>query len=181
MERMNKTIDNQPQGQQARPRKQKLLQPLSASLDPVALRQMMASWKTAGLSYTQMFKMLKLYLGETAWMDRKGEYPRANFYLMAKGLKFHSITLFLKCLYHCAGFGFVWSGQEWVSDNLVAVFSLRWHQPAKGEKVTYSAGGPAKDEKVTCSEGGPAGDEAGDAALHSPDSTPDNNIYMSPL
>lgn len=109
-------------------------------LDATALRQVLGSWKRAGLSYAQIYKMQKLYLGETGWMDQQGEYPRNNFYEVAKGLKFNSILEMVTCIKRCKGFGFVWMGKQHDQvDELLGIFSELWHEPAKGEEITYSA------------------------------------------
>ena len=125
---MTTTTSNQCQKLQAKP------------LDATALRQVLGSWKRAGLSYAQIYKMQKLYLGVTAWMDQQGEYPRNNFYEVAKGLKFNSIVELVACVKRCKGFGFVWmSKQHDKIDGLLGIFSELWHEPSEGEDITYSA------------------------------------------
>ena len=109
-------------------------------LDNVTLRQLLGSWKRAGLSYAQIFKMQKLYLGETGWMDQKGEYPRNNFYEVARGLKFDSVSELIACIKRCKGFGLVWMCKQHDRiDNLLGLFSELWYVPSKDEDVTYSA------------------------------------------
>ena len=107
-------------------------------LDTTALRQVLGSWKRAGLSYAQIYKMQKLYLGETGWMDQQGEYPRNNFYEIAMGLKFKSISEMITCAKRCKGFGFVWMGKQHDKiDTLSCIFSELWHEPSEGEEITY--------------------------------------------
>ena len=98
-------------------------------LDNVTLRQLLGSWKRAGLSYAQIFKMQKLYLGETGWMDQKGEYPRNNFYEVARGLKFDSVSELIACIKRCKGFGLVWMCKQHDRiDNLLGLFSELWYK-----------------------------------------------------
>ena len=45
------------------------IKPLTTSVDIITERQLLASWARAGLSDSQILKMLKLYFGEPAWMN----------------------------------------------------------------------------------------------------------------
>lgn len=49
--------------------KRKKLEPISNSVNIYDLRKLMGSWKQAGITYAQMFKVLRLYLGETGWIS----------------------------------------------------------------------------------------------------------------
>ena len=110
----------------------------SKPLDATALRQVLGSWKRAGLSYAQIYKLQKLYLGETGWMDQQGEYPRNNFFEIAMGLKFKSISEMVTCIKRCKGFGFGWMGKQHDKiDTLSCIFSELWHEPSEGEEITY--------------------------------------------
>lgn len=83
--------------------KRKKLQPISNCVNIYDLRKLMGSWKMAGITYAQMLKVLRLYLGETGWMDIDGRYPYNNLYQIARGMKFDSVTSFYKCIQHCEG------------------------------------------------------------------------------
>ena len=123
---MTTTTNNQRQKLQPKP------------LDTIALRQVLGSWKRAGLSYAQIYKLQKLYLGETGWMDLQGVYPRNNFYEIAMGLKFKSISEMITCAKRCKGFGFVWMGKLHDKiDALSGIFSELWYEPSKDEEITY--------------------------------------------
>lgn len=114
------------------------LKPLSGQVDILEMRRLMGSWRMAGLSPQQMLKMMRLYLGETGWMNTQGEYPSGNFYEIAVGLKFRTISNLVACLGRCGGFGFVWRSEQHTAANLVAFFSSLWHAPAKEERVEYA-------------------------------------------
>lgn len=44
--------------------KRKKLQPISNCVNIYDLRKLMGSWKMAGITYAQMLKVLRLYLGD---------------------------------------------------------------------------------------------------------------------
>lgn len=144
-------------------------------LDIIALRQMIGSWKKAGLTYSQIFKIEKLYLGETGWMNQQGEYPRNNFYEIAKGLKFNSIIEMMKSLKRCRGFGFAWMGEKQDSiDSISGIFSELWHDAAENEIVTYPA--VCDDQSANPAENGAgSSDSANCCVQHSANCCDDNN------
>lgn len=57
------------------PAKRKKLQPVSNCVNIYDLRKLMGSWKQAGVTPSQLYKLLRLYLGESDWMDADGRYP----------------------------------------------------------------------------------------------------------
>lgn len=105
------------------PAKRKKLQPISNCVNIYDLRKLMGSWKMAGITYAQMLKVLRLYLGESGWMDIYGRYPYNNLYPIAKGMKFSSVTEFFKCIRRCKGFGFVYHGGIHDLEHLDSFFS----------------------------------------------------------
>lgn len=119
------------------PAKRKKLQPVSNCVNIYDLRKLMGSWKQAGVTYAQMFKVLRLYLGETGWMDIDGRYPYNNLYPIAKGMKFSSVMEFFKCIRRCKGFGFVYHGGIHDLQHLDSFFSELWHPADSQENAVY--------------------------------------------
>ena len=117
--------------------KRKKLEPISNCVNIYDLRKLMGSWKQAGITYAQMFKVLRLYLGETGWMDICGRYPYNNLYPIAKGMKFSSVTEFFKCIRRCKGFGFVYHGGIHDLQHLDTFFSELWHPADSQENAVY--------------------------------------------
>ena len=117
--------------------KRKKLEPISSSVNIYDLRKLMGSWKQAGITYAQMLKVLRLYLGETGWMDICGRYPYNNLYPIAKGMKFSSVTEFFKCIRRCKGFGFVYHGGIHDLQHLDSFFSELWHPADSQENAVY--------------------------------------------
>ena len=117
--------------------KRKKLQPISNCVNIYDLRKLMGSWKQAGITYAQMLKVLRLYLGETGWMDICGRYPYNNLYPIAKGMKFSSVTEFFKCIRCCKGFGFVYHGGIHDLEHLDSFFSELWHPADSQENAVY--------------------------------------------
>lgn len=117
--------------------KRKKLQPISNCVNIYDLRKLMGSWKQAGITYAQMLKVLRLYLGETGWMDIDGRYPYNNLYQIAKGMKFSSVTEFFKCIRRCKGFGFVYHGGIHDLQHLDSFFSELWHPADSQENAVY--------------------------------------------
>lgn len=119
------------------PAKRKKLQPISNCVNIYDLRKLMGRWKMAGITYAQMLKVLRLYLGETGWMDIYGRYPYNNLYPIAKGMKFSSVTEFFKCIRRCKGFGFVYHGGIHDLEHLDSFFSELWHPADSLENAVY--------------------------------------------
>ena len=119
------------------PMKRKKLEPISCSVNIYDLRMLMGSWKQAGITYAQMLKVERLYLGETGWMDIEGRYPYNNLYPIAKGMKFSSVTEFFKCIRRCKGFGFVYQGETHDLEHLDSFFSELWHPADSQENAVY--------------------------------------------
>lgn len=120
--------------------KRKKLQPISNCVNIYDLRKLMGSWKQVGITYAQMLKVLRLYLGETGWMDICGRYPYNNLYQIARGMKFDSVTSLYKCIKYCEGFGFVYHDGVKDVEHLASFFSNLWHQPdSKEQAVFYSS------------------------------------------
>lgn len=117
--------------------KRKKLQPISNCVNIYDLRKLMGSWKMAGITYAQMLKVLRLYLGESGWMDIYGRYPYNNLYPIAKGMKFSSVTEFFKCIRRCKGFGFVYHGGIHDLEHLDSFFSELWHPVDSQENAVY--------------------------------------------
>ena len=115
--------------------KRKKLQPISNCVNIYDLRKLMGSWKQAGITYAQMLKVERLYLGETGWMDIEGRYPSNNLYQIARGMKFESVTSLYKCIQHCEGFGFVYHDGVKDVEHLASFFSDLWHQPDSKEQA----------------------------------------------
>ena len=84
------------------------IKPLTTSIDIITERQLLASWARAGLSDSQILKMLKLYFGEPAWMNMSKIYDCHMFTQIAQGLKFRSKDSLLETLLKCNGFGKIW-------------------------------------------------------------------------
>ena len=119
------------------PMKRKKLEPISNCVNIYDLRKLMGSWKQAGITYAQMLKVERLYLGETGWMDIEGRYPYNNLYPIAKGMKFSSVTEFFKCIRRCKGFGFVYQGETHDLEHLDSFFSELWHPADSQENAVY--------------------------------------------
>lgn len=117
--------------------KRKKLEPVSNCVNIYDLRKLMGSWKQAGITYAQMLKVERLYLGETGWMDIEGRYPYNNLYPIAKGMKFSSVTEFFKCIRRCKGFGFVYQGETHDLEHLDSFFSELWHPADSQENAVY--------------------------------------------
>lgn len=129
--------------------KRKKLQPVSNCVNIYDLRKLMGSWKQVGITYAQMLKVLRLYLGETGWMDIDGRYPYNNLYQIARGMKFDSVTSFYKCIQHCEGFGFVYHDGVKDVEHLASFFSNLWHQPdSKEQAVFYSSVSGADNNNI---------------------------------
>lgn len=65
----NRSMNGNGSQTENRSMKRKKLEPISSSVNIYDLRKLMGSWKQAGITYAQMLKVLRLYLGETGWMD----------------------------------------------------------------------------------------------------------------
>lgn len=61
------------------------IKPLTTSVDIITERQLLAAWARAGLSDSQILKMLKLYFGEPAWMNMSKIYDCHMFTQIAPG------------------------------------------------------------------------------------------------
>lgn len=115
------------------PAKRKKLQPVSNCVNIYDLRKLMGSWKQAGVTPSQLYKLLRLYLGESDWMDADGRYPNSNLFQIAKGMKFDSVPSLYKCIRHSAGFGFIYYGEIQDVQHLKFFFSELWHQADAAE------------------------------------------------
>lgn len=121
------------------PAKRKRLQPISNCVNIYDLRKLMGKWKQAGVTPSQLYKLLRLYLGESDWMDAGGRYPNSNLYQIAKGMKFDSVPSLYKCIRHSAGFGFIYYGEVQDVQHLKFFFSELWHQADAAENdVVFS-------------------------------------------
>lgn len=133
----NRSMNGNGSQTENRSMKRKKLEPISSSVNIYDLRKLMGSWKQAGITYAQMLKVLRLYLGETGWMDICGRYPYNNLYPIAKGMKFSSVTEFFKCICRCKGFGFVYHGGIHDLQHLDSFFSELWHPADSQENAVY--------------------------------------------
>lgn len=133
----NRSMNGNGSQTENRSMKRKKLEPISSSVNIYDLRKLMGSWKQAGITYAQMLKVLRLYLGETGWMDICGRYPYNNLYPIAKGMKFSSVTEFFKCIRRCKGFGFVYHGGIHDLQHLDSFFSELWHSADSQENAVY--------------------------------------------
>ena len=133
----NRSMNGNGSQTENRSMKRKKLEPISSSVNIYDLRKLMGSWKQAGITYAQMLKVLRLYLGETGWMDIYGRYPYNNLYPIAKGMKFSSVTEFFKCIRRCKGFGFVYHGGIHDLQHLDSFFSELWHPADSQENAVY--------------------------------------------
>lgn len=116
------------------------LKPLSTSVNAALLRCMILHWRQADITPSQTVKFLRLFLGEKAWMDPTGKYPYANFYEIARTLKFKNTVTFLACLAKCKGFGFIWETKEHSYQNIAAFYSPLWHDIRDGTYYEVSYG-----------------------------------------
>lgn len=107
------------------------IKPLTTSIDFKTERQLIAAWSMAGLSDSQIIKMLKLYFGEPAWMNFDKVYDCNMFGQIAKGLKFHNRHDFVELIIKCKGFGFIWMNdkERHTDRNLLAFYTPTWHEP----------------------------------------------------
>lgn len=133
----NRSMNGNGSQTENRSMKRKKLEPISSSVNIYDLRKLMGSWKQAGITYAQMLKVLRLYLGETGWMDICGRYPYNNLYPISKGMKFSSVTEFFKCIRRCKGFGFVYHGEIHDLQHLDSFFSELWHPADSQENAVY--------------------------------------------
>ena len=133
----NRSMNGNGSQTENRSMKRKKLEPISSSVNIYDLRKLMGSWKQAGITYAQMLKVERLYLGETGWMDIEGRYPYNNLYQIAKGMKFSSVTEFFKCIRRCKGFGFVYQGETHDLEHLDSFFSELWHPADSQENAVY--------------------------------------------
>ena len=111
------------------------IKPLTTSIDIITERQLLASWARAGLSDSQILKMLKLYFGEPAWMNMSKIYDCHMFTQIAQGLKFRSKDSLLETLLKCNGFGKIWkNGKDGHQPkNLKAFYTPIWHQAEEND------------------------------------------------
>lgn len=111
------------------------IKPLTTSIDIITERQLLASWARAGLSDSQILKMLKLYFGEPAWMSMSKIYDCHMFTQIAQGLKFRSKDSLLETLLKCNGFGKIWkNGKDGHQPkNLKAFYTPIWHQAEEND------------------------------------------------
>ena len=58
----NRSMNGNGSQTENRSMKRKKLEPISSSVNIYDLRKLMGSWKQAGITYAQMFKVLRLYL-----------------------------------------------------------------------------------------------------------------------
>lgn len=117
------------------------IKPLTTTVDIKLVRRLMATWKTNGLTDTNIRKMMMLYLGEPAWMDLNKVYPCGNFYNISRGLRFGSKTDFLAILLRSKGFGYIWKDDkaEHNTKNLFAFYTPIWHEEKKEDMVVDNA------------------------------------------
>ena len=117
------------------------IKPLTTTVDIKLVRRLMATWKTNGLTDTNIRKMMMLYLGEPGWMDLNKVYPCGNFYNISRGLRFGSKTDFLTILLRSKGFGYIWKDDkaEHNTKNLFAFYTPIWHEEKKEDMVVDNA------------------------------------------
>ena len=117
------------------------IKPLTTTVDIKLVRRLMATWKTNGLTDTNIRKMMMLYLGEPAWMDLNKVYPCGNFYNISRGLRFGSKTDFLTILLRSKGFGYIWKDDkaEHNTKNLFAFYTPIWHEEKTEDMVVDNA------------------------------------------
>lgn len=127
------------------------IKPLTTSIDIITERQLIAAWSMAGLSDSQIIKMLKLYFGEPAWMNFDKVYDCNMFGQIAKGLKFHNRHDFVELIIKCKGFGFIWMNEKehHTDRNLLAFYTPTWHEPKVEEMNSEDFhAGDGKDSTV---------------------------------
>lgn len=127
------------------------IKPLTTSIDFKTERQLIAAWSMAGLSDSQIIKMLKLYFGEPAWMNFDKVYDCNMFGQIAKGLKFHNRHDFVELIIKCKGFGFIWMNEKehHTDRNLLAFYTPTWHEPKVEEMNSEDFhAGDGKDSTV---------------------------------
>ena len=107
--------------------------PLSPVFHIREMRQLIAQWRMAGLSDSQVIKMQLLYYGEPAWMNLDKTYDCTRFIHIVKGMKFRTTTDLLEVVLKCKGFGHIWkdSQAEHKANNLLAFYTPLWHKEKK--------------------------------------------------
>ena len=107
-----------------------IIKPLSTDFDIRMMRQLIAQWRVAGLTDSQIVKMQLLYFGEPAWMNLDKMYDCTRFIHIVKGMRFRTTTDFLEVLLKCKGFGCIWKNDqaEHTANNLLAFYSPLWHE-----------------------------------------------------
>lgn len=107
--------------------------PLSPVFHIREMRQLIAQWRMAGLSDSQVIKMQLLYYGEPAWMNLDKTYDCTRFIHIVKGMKFRTTTDLLEVVLKCKGFGYIWkdSQAEHKAYNLLAFYTPLWHKEKK--------------------------------------------------
>ena len=130
------------------------IKPLTTSIDFKTERQLIAAWSMAGLSDSQIIKMLKLYFGEPAWMNIDKVYDCNMFGQIAKGLKFHNRHDFVELIIRCKGFGFIWMNdkERHTDRNLLAFYTPTWHEP-KVEEMNSEDFHAANEKVLTAANG----------------------------
>lgn len=116
------------------------IQPLTTSIDIKNLRQLIGSWHRNGVKYADIPRILRLYLGEPAWMNQNKEYSIIMFGEMARGLKYRSRQEFLDTLIKCTGFCFIWKDEQYghQANNLIAFYTPIWHKENETGKKCQS-------------------------------------------
>lgn len=112
-----------------------IIKPLSPDFDIRMMRQLIAQWRVAGLTDSQIVKMQLLYFGEPAWMSLDKMYDCTRFNQIAEGMRFHCRNDFVELLLKCRGFGRIWKNETdgHTSKNLLAFYSPLWHKPNEEE------------------------------------------------
>lgn len=107
-----------------------IIKPLCPDFDIRMMRQLIAQWRVAGLTDSQIVKMQLLYFGEPAWMNLDKMYDCTRFIHIVKGMRFRTTTDFLEVLLKCKGFGCIWKNDqaEHTANNLLAFYSPLWHE-----------------------------------------------------
>mgnify|MGYP000372320020 CR=1 FL=1 len=81
------------------------MKPLKPTLSIAELQKTIDLWKSRKITDSVIPKLLRLYLGMTAYMNQEKVYPVENFYELSIALAFKNARFLAEAVKRCGSFG----------------------------------------------------------------------------